>query len=179
MQTFIYRWKELKSNPAECDGPLYEIRGDADALFQVAKRLELPPRPFKSEFLTLAGTPADIHGASADVRSARRAAAAEKAATAREAADKGRERLWIRIGDAGDYNEVGDIYAAVDDLNAMEVGEVGCWIDGGPGIGFDTPNYHGHDFVSCFWGDAEANLIRALNADEKAYIENNLEAVLN
>ena len=65
MQTVIYRWQELKSNPAECDGPLYEIWGDADALFQVAKRLELPPRPFKSEFLTLAGTPADIHGASA------------------------------------------------------------------------------------------------------------------
>jgi len=161
MQTFIYRWQELKSNPAECDGPLYEIRGDADALFQVAKRLELPPRPFKSEFLTLAGTPADIHGASADVRSARRAAAA----------DKGRERLWIRIGDAGDYNEVGDIYAAVDDLNAMEVGEVGCWIDGGPGIGFDTPNYHGHDFVSLYWGDDRADLVRPLDDAERAAVE--------
>ncbi|MGO9115511.1 MAG: hypothetical protein ACLP9L_40385, partial [Thermoguttaceae bacterium] len=64
--------------------------------------------------------------------------------------------LWIRVGDAGDYQSHGDIYSAVDDLNAYEVGEITKWIDGGPGVGFATENYYGYDFVSCFWGDDKA-----------------------
>lgn len=86
--------------------------------------------------------------------------------------------LWIRVGDAGDYQSHGDIYSAVDDLNAYEVGEIVKWIDGGPGVGFATENYYGYDFVSCFWGDDKANLICGLNADERAYLENNLQEAL-
>ena len=39
-------------------------------------------------------------------------------------------------------------------------------------MGFATENYYGYDFVSCYWGDDEANLICGLNADERAYFEN-------
>jgi hypothetical protein len=169
MQTFIYRWQERAgvegTRRGEIDGPIHEIRGDAYALWTVAKQLELPVRPFWSEFTDLDGNAADIWGASIAAKT--------------ERLRPPTELLWIRIGDAGDYASFTDLDAAIDDLNMMEVGTVDYWLDGGVGIGFATWNYHGHDFVSFFWGDAEANLIRALNADEKAYTENNLEAYLN
>jgi len=87
--------------------------------------------------------------------------------------------IWIRVGDAGDYNDVGDVYGAVDDLNSREVGEITGWIEGGMGVGFETENYYGLDFISCFWGDERISLVRRLDTDERAYIENNLKNVLN
>ena len=71
------------------------------------------------------------------------------------------EQLWLRVGDAGDYENFGDDLAALlDYLNELNVGTVTGWIDAGPGVGFATPNYHGHDFVSLFWGDDRADLVR-------------------
>ncbi len=163
MREFIYRWWEGDTGP-------YEIKGSAHSIKAVAMRLELPVRPFRAEFLNSDGTPANILDAVAE----------EKAAA--------KKHLWIRVGDAGDYHRCGDIYEALDDLNAMEVGEILSWVEHGAGIGFETVNFHGNDFVSCFWGDEEANPINVLspndrayllNADERAYIENNLEQVLN
>ena len=78
MQTFIYRWQERAgadgARRGEVDGPVLEIRGDAYSLWSVAKRLELPVRPFWSEFTDLDGNPADIWDASADEFTVSRAA---------------------------------------------------------------------------------------------------------
>ena len=185
MQTFIYRWQERAgadgARRGEVDGPVLEIRGDAYSLWSVAKRLELPVRPFWSEFTDLDGNPADIWDASADAKAERFAPAAPVAADA--ACDvlpagfnnNAEERVWIRVGDAGDYVDIGSVEDAVDYMNTLQVGKVDYWVDHSTGVGFATPNYHGGDFVSCFWGDEDANFCRLLSAEERAYVENNLE----
>jgi hypothetical protein len=85
------------------------------------------------------------------------------------------QRLWIRVGDAGEYESLDSLDDALDYLNELSVGQVDRWIDGGPGVGFATPNYHGYDFISLFWGDDDANLIRALDGQERAAVEAGLE----
>ncbi len=87
------------------------------------------------------------------------------------------EQLWIRVGDNGDYEPFDGLNEAIEYLNDLQVGQVDHWIDGGPGIGFATPNYHGFDFISCFWGDNDAQLTRSLNAQERAALEMDLEEV--
>ena len=49
------------------------------------------------------------------------------------------------------------------------------WIDGGPGVGIETPNYHGYDFISLFWGDANADLVAHLTDCQRAAVEAGLE----
>jgi hypothetical protein len=86
------------------------------------------------------------------------------------------EQFWVRVGDAGEYESFGnDISDLTDYLNELSVGQVTGWIDAGPGVGFETPNYHGYDFISLFVGDNEANLIRPLDAGERAAVECSLE----
>jgi hypothetical protein len=86
------------------------------------------------------------------------------------------KQLWLRVGDAGEYENFGDDFdALLEYLNELNVGSVTGWIDGGPGVGFATPNYHGYDFVSVFWGDAQADLVRPLNDAERAAVEAGLE----
>ncbi len=88
-----------------------------------------------------------------------------------------KQRLWVRVGDAGEYEAFDGIEEAVDYLNELNVGQVDHWIDSGPGVGFATPNYHGYDFISCFWGDTDANLSAPLDAGERAAVECCLEEV--
>jgi hypothetical protein len=84
--------------------------------------------------------------------------------------------LWVRVGDAGDYEHFGDdLLALIDYLNELQVGNVTSWIDAGPGVGFSTPNYHGLDFISLFWGDAQGNFCSALDGSERADVEASLE----
>ncbi|MHB9044356.1 MAG: hypothetical protein ACYC35_00300 [Pirellulales bacterium] len=86
---------------------------------------------------------------------------------------------WIRIGDTGSYQSFDDLDDAVDCLNENGAGKIDHWVDGGPGIGIDTPNFHGHDFISLFWGDNAANPIRSLNRWERAHVEKRLAEVLS
>jgi len=60
------------------------------------------------------------------------------------------QQLWVRVGDAGEYEPFDSLDDALNYLNELSVGQVDHWIDGGPGIGFATPNYHGYDFISLF-----------------------------
>ena len=86
------------------------------------------------------------------------------------------QQLWVRVGDAGDYESFdSDLDALLDYLNELQVGNVTEWIEDGRGVGFTTPNYHGYDFISLFWGDENANLVRRLNAGERAAVECCLE----
>jgi len=86
------------------------------------------------------------------------------------------EQLWLRVGDAGDYENFGDdLDAVLDYLNELRAGEVTGWVLGGIGVGLETVNYWGYDFVSLFWGDSNANLIRALDDQERAAVEAGLE----
>ena len=42
MELFNYTWREG-------NGPIHKITGDAQSIYEVAKRLELPVRPFWSK----------------------------------------------------------------------------------------------------------------------------------
>lgn len=85
-------------------------------------------------------------------------------------------QLWVRVGDAGEYESFGDdLDALVDYLNELQVGTVTGWVDTGPGVGFTTPNYHGLDFISCFWGDADGNLVAPLTCLEANQLTGRLE----
>jgi len=85
-------------------------------------------------------------------------------------------RLWVRVGDSGEYENYGDDLAAlIDYLNDLSAGEVTGWVDGGMGIGVETVNYHGYDFISLYWGDADANPIRHLNEEERQVVAERLE----
>jgi len=85
--------------------------------------------------------------------------------------------LWARVGDGGAYEEFDDLDELIEHFNLLGVGRVDHWIDGGPGIGFATENFHGYDFVSCYWGDGNADLIRPLMSWERKHVENRLEEV--
>jgi hypothetical protein len=99
-----------------------------------------------------------------------------------EADYKDQERLWTRIGDAGDYENFGDDLASlIDYLNDCKAGQVTGWKDDGVGIGIgmETVNYHGFDFISIYWGDCTGDFIRVLDAEERAVVEERLEEVYN
>jgi len=84
---------------------------------------------------------------------------------------------WIRCGDQGDYQAVDDLDAVIDSLNEWRVGEVTGWVEGRIGVGVETEQCYGYDFISLFVGDEEANLVRPLNAWERDRVEAGLEAV--
>jgi hypothetical protein len=50
---FVYRWWESGLGP-------FEVKGDAASIYRLAIKLELPPRPFRSEIRHEDGTPADL-----------------------------------------------------------------------------------------------------------------------
>jgi hypothetical protein len=82
--------------------------------------------------------------------------------------------FWIRVGDQGDYQPVDDLDDLIETLNEWQAGAVTGWVDAGRGVGVETTNYHGYDFVSLFWGDNQANMIRALDETERAAVEEGL-----
>lgn len=82
--------------------------------------------------------------------------------------------FWIRVGDQGDYQPVDDLDAVIESLNEWQVGEVTGWVEGGRGVGVETTKCYGYDFISLFWGDDQANLIRPLDAEERATVDEGL-----
>lgn len=51
-QQFIYRWWESGLGP-------FEVKGDANSIYRLAMKLELPPRTFRAVILHEDRTPAD------------------------------------------------------------------------------------------------------------------------
>ena len=77
-----------------------------------------------------------------------------------------KEHLRIRLGDMGDYETFGhDLDAAGLALREGGVRLPLEWFVSG--VGFQCGGYEGHDYVSCFWGDEDGNLTRALNEQEQ------------
>ena len=85
--------------------------------------------------------------------------------------------VWVRVGDMGQYESFDSLDDALDYLNELKAGEVTGWVYGGMGVGIETVNYHGYDFISLFWGDDDANLTARLDADERVEVEAGLEEV--
>ncbi len=85
--------------------------------------------------------------------------------------------VWVRVGDMGQYESFDSLEDALDYLNELKAGEVTGWVYGGMGVGIETANYYGYDFISLFWGDDGANLTAQLDADERMEVEERLEEV--
>lgn len=52
-EQFIYRWSESGLGP-------FEVKGDANSIYRLAMKLELPPRTFRAVILHEDRTPADL-----------------------------------------------------------------------------------------------------------------------
>ena len=78
---------------------------------------------------------------------------------------KSTERYWLRLGDAGEYEDYGhELGALIDMLDAAGVRPPFQWTKGGRFVGFTS----GNDVdVSCFVGDRRGNLVRSLSKFEK------------
>ena len=85
--------------------------------------------------------------------------------------------IWVRVGDMGEYESFDALDDALEYLNELSAGQVTGWVEGGMGVGIETVNYHGYDFVSLFWGDDDANLTAHLDADERTEVEEGLVEV--
>ena len=83
--------------------------------------------------------------------------------------------VWVRIGDMGEYESFNSLDDALEYLNELKAGEVTGWVYGGMGVGIETVNYWGYDFISLFWGDNGANLTAELDEEERATVEAGLE----
>jgi hypothetical protein len=81
-------------------------------------------------------------------------------------------QVWLRVGDGGDYQNFDDLDAAIEYLNELSVGKPDYWSHAGAGL--HTPNYWGHDYISFYWGDGDAQLVSGLTADDQAYVEDRL-----
>ena len=85
--------------------------------------------------------------------------------------------VWVRVGDTGEYESFDSLDDALDYLNELSAGHVIGWVDGGIGVGIETANYHGYDFISFFWGDDDANLTARLDVEERTEVEEGLKEV--
>jgi hypothetical protein len=78
--------------------------------------------------------------------------------------------IWVRVGDAGEYESFDDLQEAVDYLNELHVGQIDRW----QSAGVETCNYWGRDYISLYHGDTDGNLTSDLLPDERAFVEDSL-----
>jgi hypothetical protein len=79
--------------------------------------------------------------------------------------------IWVRVGDATEYQAFDDLEEAVEYLNELGVGRVDHWRSGG----FATVNYWGRAYIAVYRGDADANLVSNLLPDERVVVEDGLQ----
>ena len=78
--------------------------------------------------------------------------------------------IWLRVGDMGEYESFDALTEALDYLNELSVGEVTHWRP----AGIETVNCWGHDYISLYHGDADANLLFDMLPDERMFVEETL-----
>jgi len=76
--------------------------------------------------------------------------------------------LWVRTGDACEYESVGSDLDAV----ALHLAEAGCrtpfsWNE----TGFQCAGFEADNHVSCFWGDSDAGFEKPLTKAEREAVE--------
>ncbi len=85
-------------------------------------------------------------------------------------------QLWVRLGDAGDYEVVGSPYDAGYQVGAFYEGKSAPKISWrGMGVEVD-PIFVGYNYVSLFWGDEDAQPVEdaELTASERAEFKGGL-----
>jgi len=78
--------------------------------------------------------------------------------------------VWLRIGDAGEYDQFDALHDVLGFLYHWNIGQELRWVRGG----FQTELHAGWDYISLYWGDAAANLVRSLSEEEREEVENSI-----
>ena len=87
-------------------------------------------------------------------------------------AQKPQNRLWVRVGDGGEYEQHGqDLDAVIDVL--FEAGVRGDDLQWAHGC-LATEVYAGQNYISLFWGDANSNIVKGLTKVQQAEIKRKL-----
>ncbi len=73
--------------------------------------------------------------------------------------------LWLRLGDAGEYQAFDGI------ADALESAEIPAGKVEFLPYGFQVGDYSGRNYISFFWGDEKANPVRELTHAEKEEIK--------
>ena len=77
------------------------------------------------------------------------------------------EILWLRLGDMSEYEAFGDdLYAVADALLCSGVEDITRRQGGIEASGKEYCQFLGHNYISLFWGDTDAQIIRELNNKE-------------
>lgn len=77
------------------------------------------------------------------------------------------EWLWVRMGDNSDYEQLDDISELDFEGCLTPDSEVSGWTK----YGFTVHPFEGANYISCFWGDRNAQPTRALDEAEKCRVE--------
>lgn len=94
-------------------------------------------------------------------------------------------RLWLRMGDASEYEGFGDDFDALTDAIREYFAESRTLDDyrpamsrgvRGTGTVFIAPAFLGHNHVSLYWGDADAGYLRDLTDAEFEAVKDAVEA---
>lgn len=70
-------------------------------------------------------------------------------------------KLWVRDGDAGSYTRLDSLHDLADFLRQLEVTEYDVRTGG-----IEAPGFRGENYISVYWGDAAANLVRDLTGPQ-------------
>jgi hypothetical protein len=74
--------------------------------------------------------------------------------------------LWTRFGDHSDYNDHAELDNVAETLHELGVGQV----TGHSGRSLFAPGFEGANYISLFWGDGDAQIIRDTTWAERAYV---------
>jgi hypothetical protein len=84
--------------------------------------------------------------------------------------------LWMRLGDAGEYDDFGqDFDAAALAAYVHGIRHVRYWQE----HGFQTRHFTGGNYVSLYWGDDNAQMVCRLSLAERANFNRALKQVAN
>jgi len=88
------------------------------------------------------------------------------------------ELLWLRMGDAADYEEYGhDLLAIAEELFEFGIEEIEGRAEFGK-FGVEAPGFKGYNYISLYWGDEEGNAYRPITNREIAKINTYLSKLL-
>lgn len=72
-------------------------------------------------------------------------------------------QLWVRAGDGDDYNAFDGFQEVADYLGEMGATSPLEWCNE---YGMTSPEFRGHNYISLFWGDDDAQPTRSLTNAE-------------
>jgi hypothetical protein len=83
-------------------------------------------------------------------------------------------KLWVRAGDGDNYNDFDGLEEVADYLAEMGATDP---LERCDKYDVTSPEYRGHNYISLFWGDDDAQPTRPLRIDEQAEVNRLLHSL--